>query len=101
MTSSDTCVDGTGNVANAPLCGALTYGILGVCGKCQKNTDGSGGDGDGTTQGTCQVAGEVCSSTGSCTGIHDNYNYKKELNITKIKLINHLHIYRIIFANSL
>ena len=66
MTSSDTCIAGTGNVATAPLCGSSTYGSLGVCGKCQKNTDGSGGDGDGSTKGTCQTSGHKCYSTGSC-----------------------------------
>ena len=25
----------------------------GICKQCQKNTDGSGGDGDGSTRGTC------------------------------------------------
>ena len=73
LTSDDTCITGTGGVETAPLCGTATYGKLGVCGKCQANSDGSGGDGSGEWgqptgkgQGTCQNEGHFCCSDGAC-----------------------------------
>ena len=70
--STDTCIAGGGNVATAPLCGTSTYGSIGVCGKCQANADGSGGDGTGAAIGTCQTAGQKCCATGTCKLCHEN-----------------------------
>ena len=36
--------------STTPYCGTSTSGSVGTCIKCQKNTDGSGGTGTGTTQ---------------------------------------------------
>ena len=71
--SSDTCIAGTGNAGTAPLCGVTgSYGTTGICGKCQLNSDGTGGDGVGTAQGTCQTAGQKCCASGTCKTCSDN-----------------------------
>ena len=73
LTLSDSCVTGTEVDPTMPLCGigisGQGFGLIGVCGKCQKNSDGYGGDGDGTTQGTCQNNSHKCCSNGSCNSV--------------------------------
>ena len=44
----------------------LTFFALKNIPACQKNTDGSGGAGDGSTQGSCQNGLEKCCSDGGC-----------------------------------
>ena len=72
--TSDTCLlkssTDLGTVTE-PLCGTGTTGdgangiAVGVCGKCSMEADAAK-DGDGTTQGTCTVSTQRCTSTGAC-----------------------------------
>ena len=68
--AADTCYISTNTNYDKtmPFCGTATGGTIGVCGKCQKMTDGSGGDGDGSAQGTCVDAAALnrCTASGEC-----------------------------------
>ena len=70
--TADTCLTGSdvSSTNTAPLCGtaAQTGTTVGVCGKCQKTVANGGGDGDGSSQGTCTDAAALnrCTASGEC-----------------------------------
>ena len=42
-----------------------------ILAKCSKSANGgAAGDGDGSVQGNCATAGEICYSDGSCDGMY-------------------------------
>ena len=62
--TADTCLTGADKDDAKPKCTSDTS-MVGVCGKCQK-VDGTTGDGDGTTKGSCTGADDNCAASGKC-----------------------------------